>query len=42
MPNGRDDAGMPTSILFSAPHGEDERLLSAAVAIEPIIAGALS
>jgi aspartyl-tRNA(Asn)/glutamyl-tRNA(Gln) amidotransferase subunit A len=40
MPTGADEGGMPTSILFSAPHGEDERLLSAALAIEPIVAGA--
>jgi aspartyl-tRNA(Asn)/glutamyl-tRNA(Gln) amidotransferase subunit A len=40
MPNGTAGDGMPTSILFSAPHGEDERLLSAAAALEPIVAGA--
>ena len=36
LPNGRDDDGMPTSFLISAPWGEDERLLSAALAIEKI------
>lgn len=40
MPNGQDAGKMPTSILFSAPRGEDERLLSAAAALEPIIAAA--
>ena len=40
MPNGHDAGKMPTSILFSAPRGEDERLLSAAAALEPIIAAA--
>ena len=29
---------MPTSILFSAPHGADERLLGAALAMETLIA----
>ena len=38
MPNGVDQDGMPTSILFSTPHGEDERLLSAALEFERIIA----
>lgn len=37
MPNGRDDKGLPTSILVSAPWGEDERLLGAALAIEPVV-----
>lgn len=39
MPNGRDGIGMPTSVMFSAAHGEDERLLSAALEIETVIAG---
>ena len=38
MPNGVDHDGMPTSILFSAPHGEDERLLSAALEFERVVA----
>jgi aspartyl-tRNA(Asn)/glutamyl-tRNA(Gln) amidotransferase subunit A len=38
MPTGADAGGMPTSILFSAPHGADERLLSAALAMETLIA----
>lgn len=37
MPSGRDAAGMPTSILVSAPGGEDERLLSAALAVEGVL-----
>jgi len=37
MPNGRNGNGMPTSILFSAGHGEDDRLLGAALAFEPIV-----
>jgi aspartyl-tRNA(Asn)/glutamyl-tRNA(Gln) amidotransferase subunit A len=40
MPNGVDHDGMPTSILFSAAHGEDEKLLSAALDLERIVAGA--
>ncbi len=39
MPNGRDGIGMPTSVLFSAAHGEDETLLSAALEIERLIGG---
>ena len=37
MPNGTNPAGMPTSLLVSAGHGEDERLLAAAVAIERVV-----
>lgn len=37
MPTGADGGGMPTSILFSAPRDEDDRLLSAALAMEPIV-----
>jgi aspartyl-tRNA(Asn)/glutamyl-tRNA(Gln) amidotransferase subunit A len=37
MPNGRNANGMPTSILFSAGHGEDDRLLGAALAFEGIV-----
>ncbi len=36
LPNGRDGKGLPTSILFSAPHDDDERLLGAALAIEGV------
>ena len=37
MPSGEDADGMPTSILFSATHGRDTAVLSAALAAEPII-----
>jgi len=37
MPNGVDAAGMPTSILFSAIHGRDTAVLSAALACEPLV-----
>jgi aspartyl-tRNA(Asn)/glutamyl-tRNA(Gln) amidotransferase subunit A len=37
MPNGRDAAGMPTSLLISAGHGDDERLLGVAIEIERVI-----
>ncbi len=40
VPNGRDGDGLPTSILFSAPHGADERLLGVALAVEGIVADA--
>jgi len=39
LPSGRDPAGLPTSILFSAPGGEDERLLSFGLAIERALLG---
>jgi aspartyl-tRNA(Asn)/glutamyl-tRNA(Gln) amidotransferase subunit A len=38
IPNGRNAAGMPTSLLLSAGHGDDERLLPAAIEIERVIA----
>jgi aspartyl-tRNA(Asn)/glutamyl-tRNA(Gln) amidotransferase subunit A len=38
IPNGHDDRGMPTSVLFSAALGEDEELLSASLEIERVIA----
>ena len=38
LPSGWDAAGMPTSILFSAACGEDDRLLSAAFTIEQLLA----
>lgn len=34
LPSGRDAGGLPTSILFSAPCGQDELLLSYGLAIE--------
>ncbi len=37
MPNGSDAAGMPTSLLVSAAHGDDERLLAAAIEIERVV-----
>ena len=37
LPNGRDDGGMPTSFLISAPWGEDDRLLSAALTVEQTV-----
>ena len=37
LPSGRDAQGLPTSILFSAPGGEDERLLSYGLSIEQAI-----
>jgi aspartyl-tRNA(Asn)/glutamyl-tRNA(Gln) amidotransferase subunit A len=37
LPNGHDDRQLPTSILISAPFGEDERLLGDTLAIERII-----
>lgn len=37
MPNGRDAAGMPTSLLISAGNGDDERLLGVAIEIERVI-----
>ena len=42
LPNGRDRAGMPTSILFSAAHGEDEMLLPASLEIERVVARLLA
>ncbi len=37
LPSGRDAKGLPTSILFSAPWGADEMLLSKGLAIEPAL-----
>lgn len=37
LPNGRDAGGMPTSILFSAPGGQDWQLLAFGLALEEII-----
>ena len=36
LPNGRDSKGLPTSILFSAPHNEDTRLLGHTLEIERV------
>ena len=41
MPNGRDGKRLPTSLLLSAPHGEDERLLGHALDVERLL-GALA
>jgi aspartyl-tRNA(Asn)/glutamyl-tRNA(Gln) amidotransferase subunit A len=38
LPNGRDRNGLPTSLLISALAGDDDRLLAAALALEPVIA----
>ncbi len=37
IPNGTDAEGLPTSFLLSAPSGEDERLLSAGLAVEALV-----
>ena len=37
LPSGCDGKGMPTSILFSAAHGEDDRLLGYGLEIERVI-----
>src|SRR5262249_10936561 len=37
LPSGRDGKNLPTSILFSAPRNDDERLLGFALAIEQVI-----
>ncbi|MDQ0396522.1 amidase family protein [Labrys monachus] len=39
MPNGRDHRGLPTSILFSATNGEDDRLLGFGLEIERALQG---
>jgi aspartyl-tRNA(Asn)/glutamyl-tRNA(Gln) amidotransferase subunit A len=39
IPCGTGDAGLPVGFLLSAPRGEDRRLLSAALAAEPVIRG---
>ncbi|NTF22971.1 amidase [Agrobacterium rubi] len=36
MPNGRNHAGLPTSFLLSACHGDDENLLSYALEVERV------
>lgn len=37
LPDGRDGNGLPTSLLASAGHGDDERLLSYALEIERVL-----
>jgi aspartyl-tRNA(Asn)/glutamyl-tRNA(Gln) amidotransferase subunit A len=39
LPSGKDASGLPTGILFSAPGGEDERLLSFGLSIERALIG---
>jgi len=39
LPDGRDDAGMPTSLLLSAMPGRDDALLALALGAEAVIAG---
>lgn len=39
IPCGTGDAGMPVGLLLSGQAGEDERLLSAALSLEPLIRG---
>ncbi|MDT4842170.1 hypothetical protein FQZ97_760610 [compost metagenome] len=34
MPSGMDSEGLPTSVLFSMPRGQDEALLGACLAVE--------
>ena len=40
IPNGHDENGLPTSILFSGRHGEDVRLLGLGLEIERIVRAA--
>jgi aspartyl-tRNA(Asn)/glutamyl-tRNA(Gln) amidotransferase subunit A len=42
LPNGRDGKGLPTSILFSAARGDDERLLGYALALERVVGAAFA
>ncbi|MFP5078439.1 amidase [Rhizobium sp. YIM 134829] len=37
LPCGQGEAGLPVGLLLSAPHGEDERLLSTALAAESLL-----
>ncbi len=41
IPNGVDKQGMPTSLLFSATHGRDAAVLSAALSAEALIRGSI-
>lgn len=38
FPSGHDQDGMPTGVLISGPFGQDDRILAAARAIEPLLA----
>lgn len=38
LPAGRDEDGQPVSVLLSAPPGQDDRLIAAALTIEQILA----
>jgi aspartyl-tRNA(Asn)/glutamyl-tRNA(Gln) amidotransferase subunit A len=38
LPTGRDGQGLPTSMQISAPGGADVRLMSAGLAVEPLLA----
>ena len=40
LPNGRDRKNMPTSILISAGHGDDDRLLGYALEVERVLRAA--
>ena len=40
LPNGRDPKNMPTSILVSAGHGDDDRLLGYALEVERVVRAA--
>ena len=42
LPNGFGRDGLPTGFLVSAPPGDDDRLLAAALAVEQIFAGSLT
>lgn len=37
VPSGADRQGLPTSVLFSAPQGHDDRLLRACLAVESVL-----
>jgi aspartyl-tRNA(Asn)/glutamyl-tRNA(Gln) amidotransferase subunit A len=39
IPNGRDETGMPTGFLISAPHGRDTQALSAGLSVEELVRG---
>ena len=41
IPTGLDGAGLPTALLLSAGPGEDDALLSLALAAEPVVRGAM-
>ncbi|MDH4566886.1 glutamyl-tRNA amidotransferase [Pseudomonas sp. BN414] len=38
VPSGRDPQGLPTSVLFSALHGDDDKVLCAGLAVEEALA----